>query len=112
MTHNEAVDYVKTHVFVHHDLITGKELTWYQENESAILTKAEAIEVLQRTVDFWLVKLRDIFLIAKLPLETARAKAITSFRNKTISMLAQNTENVDYFPVRFGVTIDDLRFNC
>lgn len=49
--------------WTHVDSVTGAMLTWKQEDEAACQSHEEAVGILQRTLDFWIVKLRDAIMV-------------------------------------------------
>lgn len=93
----------KTHTRTKAD---GTVLTWKQEPESDVKIKEEAVAQMQRTIDFWLPQLIDD-VAKKHGITRVEAVAIASrhFRTSTVTMLEEP------FPVKWGVTMDDLNFN-
>jgi len=76
---------------------------WYQEDENAVTSKAEAVDMVQRTIDFWLPQLaEDVAREFGLTPEQAQPKAQDSFKHTLSNMLCQP------FAVRWGLTVEDF----
>jgi hypothetical protein len=83
----------------------GTIVEWHQEDESAVISKAEAIAVVQRTIDFWLPKVAtEIQQQRNIPFAEALASAQQSFLDGFSEMMSQP------FPQRWGLTLADLTF--
>jgi hypothetical protein len=54
----EFVEFVASHSFTR-QATNGTTVEWHQEDESAVTCKAEAVAIVQRTIDFWLPMLAD-----------------------------------------------------
>lgn len=84
----------------------GTIVEWHQEDESAVTSKAEAVAMIQRTIDFWFP-----YLVASLQqqkgmsLPDAVAMAEQSFTKNFIKMLRNP------FPQRWGITLADVNLH-
>lgn len=83
----------------------GTVVEWHQEDENSVTSKAEAVAMVQRTIDFWLLKLvADIQQSRKIPLEDAKTAACHSFRATMLGTLVQP------WPKKWGMTMEDFVF--
>lgn len=83
----------------------GTVAEWQQEDESAVTTKAEAVGMVQRTIDFWLPQMvNDIVANRGISREEATALATKHFHAASEQMVAEP------FPIKWGITVDDLKF--
>lgn len=83
----------------------GTVVEWQQEDEHAATTKAEALGMLQRTVDFWIpyitVQLRRKQKLSK---KNAEIRARQVLREQMTQLVSQP------FPQKWGITFEDLTF--
>lgn len=99
------VNFIATNKFFHTDSVTGEVRSWQQEDEGAVATREEAVAVIQRTIDFWLPKLRD-------DLHISNGMALSDAATKAKKAFAQNINETlrSPFPKKFGLTFDDFTF--
>lgn len=100
----KSVEFIasQTHTRVKAD---GSIVEWHQENELAVTSKAEAIGMVQRTIDFWLPQLvTDLQQQRKYSLSAAEDVARRSFITNIEKMMDQP------FAQRWGFTIADFTF--
>lgn len=84
----------------------GTVVEWQQEDENAVTSKAEAVAMVQRTIDFWLMKLLDdICRSRKISLEEAKIEAGKAFRTSMLNTLTEP------WPSKWGMTIEDFNFD-
>jgi len=77
---------------------------WHQEDEDAATSKAEAVGMIQRTVDFWMGHMIYEMQKGGIPLEEATANVTRIFRTNLLKTITSP------FPRRWGITIDDFTF--
>jgi hypothetical protein len=84
----------------------GTTLIWHQENESAATSKADAIGMVQRTLDFWIPQVADD-LVEKRGITRVEALAAAKlvWRSGMAGMLAQP------FPRKWGLEEEDFNFD-
>jgi hypothetical protein len=101
---SDAGRFIASQVWRHRDSVTGDELMWVQEDEEAVTTKTEAVAMIQRTIDFWKIKLRDDLMSQRgLSRPDAEQGAIQTFHRQFGTSLQEP------LPRRFGITLQDLR---
>jgi hypothetical protein len=95
--------------WTHVDGFTGKTLTWCQENEDAVSSKSEAVAMLQRTIDFWFVKLRDEIISSV----DITVPAATDYAKRTVLMNVEGMIQTKRwsFASRYGVTVNDFNLD-
>lgn len=83
----------------------GTVVEWHQEDELAVKTKAEAVAMVQRTIDFWLPSLvHDLQIARNLALPDAISLATTTFSTSFEEMLANP------FPRQWNMVLEDFDF--
>lgn len=86
-----------------HQTADGKTVEWQQEDESAVKDKAEAVAMVQRTIDFWLPKIADnLALHRNMPKAEAEILARRIFQENLTDMLTQP------FAVKWNLTVEDF----
>lgn len=98
----DAARFVASQQWYHTDSVTGQQLSWQQEDENACRSREEAIGVIQRTLDFWLVKMRDMYVAQGTPLDKAREDAKVTFLINLEQMLTQP------FPKTWSLQLSDF----
>lgn len=83
----------------------GSVARWRQEDESAVQTKAEAVGMVQRTLNFWIPKAADD-LVEQRGLK--RVDAIKVARSMSRNGLRQMLDKP--FSRRWGLTLEDFNF--
>jgi hypothetical protein len=104
MTIRDAAQVVASQKWFHTDAVTGESMSWEQEEESLCTSREQAIGIIQRTLDFWSVKMRDMHVAQGADIETARKATKEVFGNNLRDMMHQE------FPIRWGLKISDFSF--
>lgn len=103
---NATIDKLSKNTFTRQKA-DGTTVEWHQEDESAVQSKAEAVAMVQRTIDFWLPMLvRDLQVQNNLSLSDAIAQAQLSFSTNLVHTLAGAP-----FAKRWEMTVADFRIH-
>lgn len=96
--------YVATHRFTR-TKPDGSTVEWQQEDESAATSKAEAVGMVQRTIDFWVPKLADDLQFKRgLPKVAAWRLARQNFEKTVVASLNNP------FATRWHLSREDFTF--
>lgn len=98
-------NHIATNIFyrVNHK---GETVQWQQENESAVTHRADAVAIIQRTINFWLPKITtDLINEQGMSIEVARALAQDHFERTLLKMILTSP-----FLRRWGLKIEDFTF--
>lgn len=99
----DAAEVVASQKWFHIDAVTGEHLSWEQEEESSCSSREDAIGIIQRTLDFWLVKMRDMYVAQGLDIDRAREDAKVTFIINLEAMML-NTP----FAKQWGLKLSDF----
>ena len=103
--HPMSVEQIAAQVWTHCTR-DGTVIFWHQEDENAVQTREEAIAMVQRTINFWAVKLID-------DLQTQQHMTqdqATTVARKTFRTNIHNMAKAAPFAQRWGFTVEDFIF--
>ena len=87
----------------HYTKADGTTVEWHQENESAVRNKQEAVDMVQRTIDFWVPRLAsDLVKMKGLSPDDAKVSAKKVFAG-TLQM-----HLLEPFAVRWDLKLSDF----
>lgn len=78
---------------------------WQQEDVSGVTCKADAVAMIQRTINFWLPQaIQSVHIYHNRPLEEAKQLGVTMFKKNLREMINEP------MPKKWLVKVDDFSF--